>query len=43
MGQAVGVDFSMVDGIGLQIYSGSVCPTRTPASPVVFNLDTFVD
>lgn len=42
-GQAVGVDFSMVDGIGLQIYSGSVCPYPNAGVPVVFNLDTFVD
>ncbi len=42
-GQAAGVDFSMVDGIGLQIYSGSVCPYPNAGVPVVFNLDTFVD
>jgi hypothetical protein len=34
---------AQVVGIGVQIYSGSVCPYPNAGVPVVFNIDTIVD
>lgn len=37
------VNPAQVVGVGVQIYSGSVCPYPNAGTPVVFNLDTITD
>jgi hypothetical protein len=37
------IDPTAVVGLGVQIFSGDVCPYANPGVPVVFNLDTVTD
>ena len=41
--QAANVNAAQVVGVGLQIYSGGICPYPNAGTPVVFNIDTIVD
>ncbi len=41
--QTAAVNAAQVVGIGLQIYSGGICPYPNAGEPVVFNIDTVTD